>query len=64
MKYPVVYCVVFAVLLLANLGYADTRNFDQQMEPVLEEYLKIPKILAADQVDGVVEVAKGNMMVL
>ena len=58
MKRPVVYLVVFAAMLLANLGHADTRDFDQQMQPVLEAYLKIPKTLAADGIDGVVEAAK------
>ena len=61
MKYSVtylVYFVVFAALLFANLGHADSRDFDQQMQPVLESYLKIPKILAADRIDGVVAAAK------
>ena len=58
MKHPVAYFVVFAVFLFANLGHAETRDFDQQMQPVLEAYLKIPKTLAADRIDGVVVAAK------
>ncbi len=58
MKHSVAYLVVFVVLLFANLGHADTRDFDQQMESVLEVYLEIPKTLAADRIDGVVATAK------
>ena len=58
MKYSVAYFVIFAVLLFANLGQTETKEFDQQMQSILVEYLKIPKALAADQTDGVVEAAK------
>ena len=58
MKHSVAYFVIFAVLLFANLGQTETKEFDQQMQSILVEYLKIPKALAADQTDGVVELTK------
>ena len=58
MKHPIAYFVIFAVLLIANLGQSETKDFDQQMQSVLVAYFKIPKALAADQTDGVVEAAK------
>jgi len=58
MKHSFAYLVVFVVLLFVNMGHADTRDFDQQMESVLEVYLEIPKTLAADRIDGVVAAAK------
>lgn len=50
--------MVLAVLSVGSLANADTKKFDAQMQPILKEYLKIPKALAADQTTGVVAAAK------
>lgn len=47
-----------ALVAHASVVLAGTEKFDKQMEPILEEYLKIPKTLAADRTDGVKEAAK------
>lgn len=53
--------VASAVLWLGAMGAAapgGAAQFDQQMQPVLEAYLKIPAALAADRTDGVAAAAK------
>jgi len=39
--------------LAAPAARADTAGFDKQMQPILEQYLKIQVALAADKTDGV-----------
>lgn len=46
------------VLSQAATAWAGSQKFDQQMQAILEQYLKIPKALAADKTEGVVEAAK------
>ena len=50
------------ILLLAIMGssllYAGTEQFDQSMQPVVEEYLKIQEALADDRTDGVKSAAE------
>jgi hypothetical protein len=46
------------IIALTSVAQADTQSFDKQMLPILEQYLKIPKVLAADKTDGVIEAAK------
>lgn len=41
----------------ASVALAGTEAFDKQMEPILREYLKIPKALAAERTNGVKEAA-------
>lgn len=43
---------------LAAQARAGTANFDAQMKPVLEAYLPIPKVLAADSTRGVTDAAE------
>lgn len=50
--------VILGLLSIGSLAQAGTGTFDKQMQPVLEEYLKIPKALAADQTTDVVAAAK------
>jgi Cu(I)/Ag(I) efflux system membrane fusion protein len=44
--------------LSASVVHAGAEKFDKQMQPILEEYLKIPKALAADKTAGVTKAAK------
>lgn len=57
--------MLLSVLLVCSheVAQAKTESFDKQMQPLLEAYLKIPKVLAADHTEGVVESAKkvGNL---
>ena len=50
--------VVLGLVSFGSLAHAGTETFDKLMNPILEEYLKIPKVLAADQTTGVVAAAK------
>ncbi len=51
--------LVIAVALAAHapVALAGTEAFDRQMEPILQEYLKIPEALAAERTDGVKKAA-------
>lgn len=47
--------------VLASTGiyaFAGSEKFDEKMQPVLEEYLKISEALASDKIDGVADAAK------
>jgi len=46
------------ILSASTIAYASTSAFDKQMHSILVEYLKIPKILAADKTTGVTDAAK------
>ncbi len=50
--------LVLGLVSYGSLAHADTKTFDEQMNPIIEEYLKIPKALAADQTTGVVPAAQ------
>lgn len=54
MKRNILSFVLFLVFSM-NFGaaHADTASFDKQMQPILEQYLKIPKALATDKTNGV-----------
>jgi Cu(I)/Ag(I) efflux system membrane fusion protein len=52
-KGTVIAGVLLAVALPIAAGTAGASEFDRAMEPILAEYLKIQKALAADEADGV-----------
>lgn len=49
-------CLVIAGIL--NSVFAGSEKFDERMQPILTEYLKITDSLASDKTDGVVAAAK------
>ena len=49
---------VIMLMIFTVLAHAETMDFDKQMQPVLEQYLKIPKTLATDKTDGIKKTAK------
>ncbi len=50
--------VLIALIASLSAARADSRRFDEQMQPVLDLYLTIPKTLAADETEGVQRVAE------
>jgi len=51
----------FMFLVISSTGnpvFAGTEKFDEQMQPILAEYLKIADSLASDKTAGVVDAAK------
>ena len=49
-------CLVIAGI--SNLSFAGSEQFDEKMQPILTEYLKMAGTLASDKTDGVIESAK------
>jgi len=55
----VIYSVLcFAIAGISNYAFAGSEKFDESMQPILAEYLKITDSLASDKTDGVVAAAK------
>jgi hypothetical protein len=51
----------FVFLVISSIGlsvFAGSEKFDEKMQPVLAEYLKITDSLASDKTDGVVDAAQ------
>jgi len=60
MKRNMILTGILALFILygSAIAHASTSTFDKQMLPILVEYLKIPKVLAADKTTGVADAAK------
>lgn len=56
------HALIALTVLLSHAGeaFGGSAKFDKQMLPILEQYLRIPKVLAADKTDGVA-VAAGKI---
>ncbi|MBW1860262.1 MAG: DUF3347 domain-containing protein [Deltaproteobacteria bacterium] len=50
--------ILFLTIMGTSLLYAGTEAFDQSMQPVVEEYLKIQEALADDKTEGVKSAAE------
>ena len=51
----------FMFLVISSTGtpvFAGSEKFDEEMQPILAEYLKIADSLASDKTDGIVDAAK------
>lgn len=51
----------FNFLVISTIGnpvFADSKKFDETMQPILTEYLKMVETLASDKTDGVADSAK------
>ena len=60
-KYNPIFITVFVFLVISSIGnpvFAGSEKFDEKMQPVLAEYLKITDNLASDKTDGVADSAK------
>ncbi len=60
-KYYLNFITGFVFLILSSIGnsvFAGSEKFDDKIQPILEEYLKITDNLASDKTDGVADSAK------
>ena len=51
----------FIFLIISSVGYpvfAGSEKFDEKMQPILEEYIRITESLASDKTEGVADAAK------
>ena len=55
--------IIFVALMVPSLVYGGADQFDKDMTPVLDEYLKIHDALAADKTDGV-KIAAEKILIL
>lgn len=60
-KFSIISITGFMLLIISSIGhpvFAGSEQFDEKMQPILEEYLKIVETLASDKTDGVADAAK------
>ena len=60
-RFSLILITGFMFLVISSIGnpvFAGSEKFDEKMQPILAEYLKIADRLASDKTDGVADAAK------